>query len=117
MKERYVKVAMIIIGLLMIFYVFSNLYGNQILSNLISPFLALASGIFILTLIDKKSNFKLNWVLLALICLSWGILDFAWMILYNFMGFDPDESVLLMYAYTLPNIFLLMSVAIYFISN
>lgn len=117
MKERYVKYAMIIIGLLMIFYVFSNLYGNQILSNLISPFLALASGIFILTLIDKKSNFKLNWVLLALICLSWGILDFAWMILYNFMSVDPDESVLLMYAYTLPNIFLLMSVAIYFISN
>lgn len=98
-------------------YLLSALIGNQALSNLISPIVSLSTAVIILLNLNRDTFFKLSRGFLGLTALTWGIADVVWMWMANYLGTDPEESVLLLYLYILPNIMLMMAGLSYFFTN
>jgi diguanylate cyclase (GGDEF)-like protein len=117
MQRKTVVTIMVLLQISLVAYIVSNLLGNQFFSNIFSPLATLSSSIIILLTIKPQSFFKISWLLLALMAFLWGIADTIWMVIYNFLGSDPQESVFLLYFYMLPSLLILVSCFVYFKRN
>ena len=80
-------------------YVVSNIIANDLISNILSPVAALSSGIMVFVTLKAKGFLKSSWFLIGAVGIFWGIADLIWMLMANFWGIDPEESVLLLYLY------------------
>lgn len=98
-------------------YFISNAFSNQEVSNFFSPLVTITTGLVVLLVGRSRSYLKNNWYFLAYVALFWGLADFVWMLMYNFFGVDPEESVILYYVYALPNLFLVFTGISYFYHN
>lgn len=98
-------------------YIVSNIFSNDLISNILSPIAALSSGIMVFITLTTKGFLKSAWFLIGAVGIIWGIADLIWMIMANIIGVDPDESVLLLYLYLLPNLAVLASALIYLQKN
>ncbi|MDW7661484.1 MAG: bifunctional diguanylate cyclase/phosphodiesterase [Bacillota bacterium] len=98
-------------------YLISSLLGNQNYSNLISPMVSLSTAVVIYLNLKQVNVFKLSWIFIGLTALTWSISDLIWMWMANYTSMDPDDSVLLLYAYLLPNIMLMLAGLSYFFTN
>lgn len=96
---------------------YSTYFLPHEISNLIAPFVSFFSTILIVMTIKYKNFFKLSWILIAGAIISWGIADTIWLVQYNFMGLNPEESVLITYVYVIPNFFILAAAVNYLMSN
>ncbi len=117
MHKKMIVFIMVVLQISLLAYIVSNLFGNQYFSNLFAPVATLSSSIVILLTLKHGDFFKISWILLALMAFLWGMADTYWMILYNFLGSDPQDSVFLLYFYMLPSIFILISCFVYFRRN
>jgi len=117
MRKKMIVFILILLQISLIAYIVSNLFGNQLYSNLFAPIVSLSSGFIILGTLKTNGFLNFSWILLALMALLWGIADTIWMILYNLLRSDPQESVFLLYFYMLPSLLILMSCFVYFKRN
>lgn len=116
-KQHAIHLLMLILSVTTLAYLASNIFGDQYLSNYLSPLATLCAGVLILVTLKRAAFFNPSWILLAIMALFWGIADLVWMILYNFYGLDPESSNFLLYLYILPNLFLVLSGIFYFKRN
>jgi len=115
------KVSFVLFGAVLLLsiagYLLSAMLGNQDSSNLISPFVSLSTAVIIVFNLRRPNFFEMSWGFLGLTALTWGISDIVWLVMANYMGVDPEESVLLLYLYLLPNMMLMMAGLSYFFTN
>ncbi len=117
MHKKMIVSIMTILQISLVAYVVSNLLGYQFYSNLFAPVATLSTCIIIIISLKPHNFFNVSWILLALMAFLWSIADTIWMIIYNFLGSDPQESVFLLYFYMLPSFLILVSCFVYFRRN
>ncbi len=115
-KLRFVLIGTVLL-LSIALYLLSALLDNQYLSNLTAPIVSLATALIILLNLRQVTVFKMSWFFLGMTALTWGLSDLIWMWMANYSGMDPEESVLLLYMYILPNTMLMMAGISYFFTN
>lgn len=116
MRTRIINYGIIIIVTSTIAYYTASYLNNQYLSNILSPLIPIFAGILLLST-NKNRPFKICWKLLALACFSWGFADIVWFILYNIKNLNPLDYASVDYLYLIPNIFILITNAMYFKLN
>ena len=116
-KSWMIHVLMCLMMISTTVYVISNSLANQWLSNILSPIATLISGLLISMTMKNSRVIGKSWLFLAIMAFFWGISDLVWMVLYNFYGINPEESVALLYLYSLPNLFLVLAGGFYFKRN
>lgn len=103
--------------LLFLAYIVASIIGAELLSDSLSIATAIVVMVALLLHIDQKSDDTKSWWWLAAVCLTWGGADLIWLMVAHFSTRDPNESIILMYVYALPNLLLLGCACTYFISN
>lgn len=116
-KPGIIHFVMILMMISTLGYVISNSYENQWISNILSPIATLMSGVLISMTLKNSKIVGKSWLFLASMAFFWGVSDLIWMILYNVYNVDPEESVLLLYLYIIPNLFLVLAGVFYFKRN
>ncbi len=118
MNKKYLIGAILIaMYLITLSYVIFNSIDQQLMSNIASPLIALSAAAIIMLSLKKKSFFKQSLSMLAYLALIWGIADLIWLFEAQMLKKEPSDSILLMYLYLIPNIFLLVSALIYLFNN
>ncbi len=110
-KVSYIRI-IVIMAVFLLAYLVSSLFKSNIWGNILSPLNALiATGILFFAYLRSGSSVKVRVILLlyALACAAWGVADILWAII-DFSGGSPDESMVLLVIYAMPNCFLLLSV-------
>ncbi len=117
MRKRIVLIMGFIALILVGVYIFESRLTDEFLSNVTSPVITLLSaGMIGLTLKGKKL-FKKNFYLLMFGVLSWSASDLLWMLYESVFHINPEDSILLLYTYLLPNIFIMAAAILYFVEN
>ncbi len=98
------------LALLWLFYAWMALIGTGWLGDIIAPLLAFISTAFIAWSARKAVHYSLSWLFIAIGTLFWAVAETMWGLEANLLGIDPQESILLLYLYFLPNICFLVSV-------
>ncbi len=85
-------------------------------ADVISIVLMFYSGLFVLFSV-KNSKYKSLWVLLAMMPLSWAIINTVIFYINNFIDMRLEAMSYLVYLYNISNIIMVMAVSTYFIKN
>lgn len=108
----------LIFGQIILFVVYTVLSQfSDFYSDIISPLFCLTAFLLIVIHIDKKDEFIITWLLLALMPLSWAIADSLWFVYSHIIGVDPLDVLLVDYAYFTTNLFMLAAVISYFLKS
>jgi len=117
MRKRIILLMGIVALILVGVYIFESTLTDEFTSNLTSPVITLLSaGMIALTLKEKKL-FKKNFVIIMVGILIWSFSDFVWLLYESVFHINPEDSVLLLYLYLLPNIFIMAAAILYFVEN
>lgn len=117
MKKLIMKISYAVLIISALTYIVSNFYGNETLSNFISPFSAFSSVILIFFGVSNLDKYKVNWFLIAMAALAWGLSDEIWNFMVVFLNVNPESSIILMYFYMIPNFMILASAGLFFKLN
>ncbi len=100
-----------------IIYFFTVFNESNLWGNILSPIGAfLASGVLLYTAIKYK-QYRANWILSGLACLSWGVTDILWAIYDLALGINPEGLDMFLYLYLLPNFFIVLACGLYFFAQ
>ena len=78
----------------------------------ISPIFVIGVSFCIFSAALNKNSLRSGWILTAIGISFWAVADILWVVYKNFLGFDPEESVLLTLLYTMPNVLFFVGILI-----
>lgn len=113
MKTKYIITVQVVLFLL--YVIASN--SSDFIANLLSPYFFWFTGIMVLMVLKHVKTNRIYWKAFMIMCLYWGTLDFIWFIMDGFTEYDPNESLILYYAYILPNMIILFCIVHYFVDK
>lgn len=114
MKQKGTVYALL--GIFSIYFI-SVILENNLLGNILSPIVAFMSAFLILKSLKRIESYKLCWFFIFLCPLIWGGADFFWLIYDNILLIDPINIDFVNIIYTLPNLFLVMFMTVYYAYN
>ncbi|SET17075.1 diguanylate cyclase (GGDEF) domain-containing protein [Natronincola peptidivorans] len=115
-KKNYSWILGLLWGCFIIYFIVvfqqSNFWGN-----LLSPIAALGAYMILQYVYKKVKDFRTSWLMAALACLSWALVDLLWGIYNLGFGINPEDLTLFMYLYLLPNLFIALAFGIFLIKQ
>lgn len=109
------KILLGLFAVLTVLYAVAVVTMNNVLGDIISPFLTLMAFGFVLYGFVRKDDskpYKAAGLLFALAIFSWFLCDIGWGISTLILNVNPDENLWISYGYSLTNLFLVLSLAI-----
>jgi len=98
-------------------YVIALIMGSDYWGNLLSPLCALVASLVILTTMRTLKHHSIGWFSMFAACLSWFFADALWAWYEIVLGLNPDDIWYFMILYLLPNIFIAVSIGVYFLTR
>lgn len=98
------------LALLWLFYAWIAVMGPGWLGDIVTPLIAFTSTVLTVWSARTALHYRISWGFIAAATLIWGVAETLWGIEADLLGIDPQESLLLLYLYVLPNVFFLLSV-------
>lgn len=105
-----------LLGIFLIYFI-SVLFKSNFGGNILSPTVAFLSSFIILSALKKINNYRSCWIFLFFYSFIWGVADLFWFIYDNIFLIDPINVNFINVLYTLPNLFLVISVTLYYAYN
>ncbi len=118
MMKKNNKIYILITFIFYLLYMISTIFRSDNWANILSPFIGFFSFVIMIRNYQdiRKNNrdyHKYVWLLFGHACISWAFADVVWAVYYFIPSLDPEQSILLTYLYTIPNIFICAAVVLY----
>jgi len=106
-KQRFFFIVLLV--LLWILYSVSSFLHEYSICEFISPVFVIGVSLCLFSAARKKTPFTYGWTLAAIGSSFWGVADILWIAYRYLLGINPEDSVMLTFMYTMPNVCFLIS--------
>lgn len=113
-RKLFIDSSILVLGVLL--YSLVSMFKMETLSNVVSPILFFISAYYIYRTYRNTYNFRINWLILALASLSFGIADIVWAYCDIVLKINPMEIGFMSYIYLIPNICITAAVILFFLT-
>ncbi len=90
-------------------YIIAGIFHSDYWSNILSPIVGMIAFVMVIRnylSFNQNLSHKIIWFSFSFACLTWAFADTIWAFYYFLPDLEPEKSQMLVYLYTLPNIFL-----------
>ncbi len=114
MKKRSYLLIQLVLIIYFSSYLIATIYKVTFWGDVLSPIGALIASVILLKTYSLTEQPKLCWLFPALACLSWAATDILWAFYELLLGVNPENMVIFTALYLLPNIFIALSLYVFF---